>query len=59
MKKKTRKKIMGYALLLILWVAIVAAMAAEMGIINALATWAVAGAAAGLVMLALKWIVGD
>ena len=59
MKKKTRKKIMGYVLLFILWIAIVAAMSVEMGIVNALATWAIAGAAAGLVMLALKWIVGD
>ena len=59
MKKKTRKKIMGYALLFILWVIIVAAMSVEMGIVNALATWAIAGVLAGLVMLALKWIVGD
>lgn len=59
MKKKTRKKIMGYALLFILWVMIVAAISLEIGVVMALVCWAVGGAAAGLVMLALKWIVGD
>ena len=59
MKKKTRKKIMGYALLLILWVAIVAAMSVEMGVVNALAAWVIAGVAAELVIVALKWIAED
>lgn len=59
MKKKTRKKIMGYVILFILWIAMVAVMSVEMGIVNALVTWVIAGAAAGLIMLALKWIVGE
>jgi hypothetical protein len=59
MKKKTRKKIMGYALLFILWIAMVAVMSVEMGIVNALVMWVICGGVAGLIMLALKWIVGD
>lgn len=59
MKNKLRKKIMGYLLLFILWVVIVAAMSLEMGVVMALVCWAVAGVFAGLLMLALKWIAGD
>ena len=59
MKNKLRKKVMGYLLLFILWVVIVAAMSLEMGVIMALVCWAVAGVFAGLLMLALKWIAGD
>lgn len=59
MKNKLRKKVMGYLLLLMLWVVIVAAMSLEMGVVMALVCWAVAGIFAGLLMLALKWIAGD
>lgn len=59
MKNKLRKKVMGYLLLFILWVVIVAAMSLEMGVVMALVCWAVAGVFAGLLMLALKWIAGD
>ena len=59
MKKKTIKKINGWLLLVIIFLALFAATAVETGILGAVIIWGSAGILASLLMLALKWIVGD
>ena len=59
MKKKTIKKINGWLLLVIIFLALFAGTAIETGILGAVIIWGSAGILASLLMLALKWIVGD